>query len=256
MRTKFCGAAAAIEIVIVMVLALSVDGNAQVLTPGVNEPFNGGISSPSREVPRVMQSFIDNTFLSDVTAPTTLLGLSFRLPGSAETTYPTENLTFGRYEITLSEPSAAAAAANGLTSDTFAANMSNPQLVRAGPLVIPANSFTDNNTGPGPDGSAEFSYFIPFDTPYVINPGEDLVVLLRHSGYSPAGQTLWNFDSFTYTNGGRVSTAGTDATTGALLPDTVLKYAFVVPEPSGVALLGVAAVAALRRGRRRARAAA
>ena len=48
MRMKFCGAAAAI----VTVLALSVvDGKAQVLTPGVNEPFNGGISSPSREVP-------------------------------------------------------------------------------------------------------------------------------------------------------------------------------------------------------------
>ena len=202
----------------VLLLAIAVvPVEAQMLTPGVDEAFNGGLSSPSREVPRVMQSFIDNSFLSDVTTPTTISGLSFRLPGVANTSYPAlGDLNFTRYEITLAEPSAAAAAANALTSDTFADNMSNAVLVRSGALNVPLGSFTDNSTGPGPEGSAEFSFVIPFTTNYVIQPGQDLVVLLRHNGHGDLNgvETRWNFDSFTYVSGGRVATGNVDATSG------------------------------------------
>jgi hypothetical protein len=237
------------------VVALSVSAvNAQILTPGVNEAWNGGLSSPSREAPRVMQSFIDSSFLTDVIVPVPVTGLSFRLPASANTTYPSQDLNFGRYEITLALPSAAAAAANGLTSDTFADNMTAPILVRSGALTIPTDSFTDNDTGPGVSsqaGPAEFSFFIDFDTPYLLAPGQDLVVLIRHNGHGlPLGTVpAWNFDDFAWTNGGRVSTGNVDATSGSLLPNTVLKYALVIPEPSSLALLGVGGLLALRRRR-------
>jgi hypothetical protein len=213
--------------------------HAQVLTPGVDQPYNGGLSSNSREAPRVLQTFFDNSFLTDVTTPTTLTGLSFRLPAIASSVpanvpYPKVDLTFARYDITLAKPSQAAIDANALVSDTFADNMQNPVAVRTGQLTIPAGSLTDNDTGPGPEGSAEFSFFIPFSTPYTLQPGDDLVVLVRQSGHGNNDEIKWNFDSFGYTSGGRVATGNTDAASGALVPDTVMKYAFQVQSTPAV----------------------
>ena len=48
------------------------------------------------------------------------------------TAYPTVDLNFARYDITLAQPSEAAAGANALVSDTFADNMSTPVVVRTG----------------------------------------------------------------------------------------------------------------------------
>jgi hypothetical protein len=56
-------------------------------------------------------------------------------------------LNYGRYDITLARVSAATAAADGLTSATFADNMQDPVLVRSGPITIPQNSFVSNAAG-------------------------------------------------------------------------------------------------------------
>lgn len=225
---------------------------------GVNQPFNGGFSSPSRSVARVYQSFLDDSLFTNLTAPTTVNGLSFRLPGVAGTTYPVGNLNFAQYDISIGLPSASAATAQTLTSTTFADNSTGDTALRTGALTIPAGSFTDNNTGIGDDtpnsGNAEFSFFIPFSTPYVLSPGTDYVLLIRHGGYTtdaPGGtETQWNFDALTYAAGSVVNTSGNvSSTTGASF-GTINKYAFrEVPEPSGVAILGLSGLAMLRRRR-------
>lgn len=237
---------------IVASLSLAGAGSAAVITPNVDAPFSGGFSSLSREAPRVLQNFIDSSFLGDVTTPTTVYGLSFRLPGSANASYPAGvDLVFSRYDVTLAKASAAAAAANALTSTTFADNMTDPVLVRSGALTIPADSLTDADSGPGPAGSAEFSFVIDFTTPYTIQPGDDLVVLVRHSGHGNATVIRYNFDSYAYAGGVAVSTAADPDAAAANFAlsafSAVNKYALVVPEPAALSLLALAGLALRRR---------
>lgn len=222
---------------------------------GVEQVFNGGFSSPSRQnVARVYQVFLDDANFSNLSGPTEVNGLSFRLPGIAETTYPIADISFSQYEISIGAPSAAAQAAQTLSSTTFADNFVSPTTVRTGALIIPAGSFTDNDSGIGDDtpaqGNAEFSFFIPFATPVVLSPGTDYVMLIRHGGYtSSTTETQWNFDSLGYTNGSVVNTSSVNGTSGGFF-SSVNKFAFSeVPEPSSLALLGGASLMMLRRRR-------
>ena len=52
-------------------------------------------------MPRVYQVYLDDTLFTGITAPTAVNGLSFRLPGSANTSYPLSDLTFAQYDISL-----------------------------------------------------------------------------------------------------------------------------------------------------------
>jgi len=151
------------------------------------------------------------------------------------------------------EPSSAAsAAANGLTSATFADNMLDAVLVRSGPLTIPLGSFKSN--GPGED--ADFSFVINFDTPYEFTPGQDLVMLVRHDGHGDVNgqETRWNFDGYEWANGTVVSTLNVDDEVANFGPGSFnvanrIQFTFV-PEPSSAALLGLGATAWLLRRRR------
>lgn len=161
------------------------------------------------------------------------------------------DMTFGRYDITLAKPSAASAAANGLTSATFADNMLDPVLVRSGSLTIPVNGFISN----GANEDAEFSFKIAFDSPYVFTPGQDLVMLVRHNGHGDVFgvETRWNFDGYAWTNGSVVNTQSVDALVGNFGPGSFnianrIEFT-VVPEPASALVLGLGAtmMAALRR---------
>ncbi len=176
-----------------------------------------GFSSLSRESDRVLQQFYDASFFSGISEPVLLTAMSFRLPALAGVDYPElGDLDFGRYEITLAEPSPAAAAANGLTSATFADNMMAPVLVRAGALTIPQGSFESNASGV----EAEFSFVLQFDTPYPFTPGQDLVLLVRHDGHGDVHgvETRWNFDGYAWTNGTVLSTGDVDDAVGNFGP--------------------------------------
>jgi hypothetical protein len=209
-------------------------------------PSDGLFSSLSREAPRVLQQFYSASFFTSITAPAEITAMSFRLPSSAGVNYPAlGDLNFARYEITLAQPSAGAAAANGLTSATFADNMVDPVQVRSGALTIPLASFISNATGE----DAEFSFIIAFDTPYVFTPGQDLVMLVRHSGHGDVNgvETRWNFDGYAWANGSVVSTtADVDAAVANFGPGSfnlANKIQFtVIPEPSALALLVMGAL--------------
>lgn len=208
-------------------------------------------SSLSRESTRVLQQFYDASFFTSVQVPTQITAMSFRLPPSADVNYPANNdISFSRYDITLAKASAATALADGLTSATFADNMDSPMVVRAGPLTIPQESFISNASGV----DAEFSFIINFDTPYLYTPGDDLVMLVRHTGHgdNPTVQTRWNFDGYTWVNGSVVSTgADPDVAVGNFGPGTfnVANKIMFLPEPSALMLLALGGVAMLRRRR-------
>lgn len=225
-------------------LSVSVAQSFTVVT-GDGLPSNGLFSSLSREAPRVLQQFYDDPFFSAIASPMQITAMSFRLPAIADVDYPAlGDLNFGRYEITLAKPSAAVAAANGLTSATFADNMLDAVLVRSGSLNVPLGSFESNAA----DEDAEFSFIINFDTPYDFTPGQDLVMLVRHSGHGDVNgvETRWNFDGYAWANGSVVSTTSdVDAAVGNFGPGSfnlANKIQFtVIPEPSTVALLGLGA---------------
>lgn len=223
---------------------------AQNIVTGEGLPYVG-FSSLSREADRVLQQFYDDSFFATVDQPLQITAMSFRLPAVAGVDYPAlGDLNFGRYDITLAEPSAAAVAANGLTSATFADNMSNPVLVRSGPLTVPQFSFESNAVG----ADADFSFIITFDTPYNFTPGQDLVMLVRHDGHGDVHgvETRWNFDGYAWTNGSVVSTGNVDDAVGNFGPGSFnlanrIQFTFV-PEPAGLVLL---ALGGLLIGRRR-----
>ncbi len=210
-----------------------------------------GFSSLSREATRVLQQFYDDSFFTDVLVPTEITAMSFRLPAIAAVNYPANNdISFGRYDITLAKPSAASMAANGLTSATFADNMVSSVLVRSGPLTIPQDSFISNAV----NVDAEFSFVITFDTPYLYTPGDDLVMLVRHNGHgdNPTVQTRWNFDGYAWTNGTVVSTgADPDAAVGNFGPGSfnIANKIQFLPEPSALVLLALGSVGLIRRRR-------
>jgi len=254
MNLKLKSAAA---IAMLSVLLATPSSQAITVVTGGNLDSDGLFSSLSREAPRVLQQFYDESFFSTITSPTEILAMSFRLPPSANVNYPAlGDLDFARYEITLAKPSAATAAANGLTSATFADNMVDPVLVRVGALNVPLNSFISNALG----DDAEFSFEIAFDTPYLYTPGDDLVMLVRHSGHGDVNgvETRWNFDGYAWANGSVVSTsADVDAAVGNFGPGAFnlankIQFRFV-PEPSSVVLALFASLFVGNRARRQSR---
>ena len=240
---------------VLALLALAVHSPAQAafVVTGEGLPFSG-FSSLSREADRVLQQFYDDTYFSSIAQPLAITAMSFRLPAIAETDYPAlGDLNFGRYDITLAKPSAASAAANGLTSATFADNMIDAVLVRSGPITIPLGSFESNAA----NEDAEFSFVFQFDTPYLFTPGQDLVMLVRHDGHGDVNgqETRWNFDGYAWTNGSVVSTINVDDAVGNFGPGTFnlanrIQFTFV-PEPTAAVLLCLGLLAGCGRFRRR-----
>ena len=222
-------------------------------TPFAVDEASDNLTTPFRNLPRVLQMYFNQSDLGAFAGGVDITGIQFRLdgitPAVSTLTWPTADINFSRYDVQLSDSSAAAFAGGELTSSTFADNIGpDVTMVRSGPLTVTANSFAeDGSTSTG----ASFGFLINFATPFRYQPGEDLVVTIRHSGFAET-QEQPNFDATPFVDGRNDALAGTgsaDATTGGFFGTNITQFTFApIPEPTGLALL--AAGAALMRRRR------
>lgn len=167
--------------------------------------------------------------LSDIAAGTTITGISFRRNGSLTGSYPTTELSFSDFEITLAE----AANAIGSFGSSAAGNMTDPVKVRDGALAVPAGSY------PGDASPNAWGPVISFDSGYTYQGG-DLVLLMTH-----AGITGWsgNLDGVTSDGasgyvarwGGSFQTDSLGFTANTMVIQ--LHYG-AVPEPGTTAVIG------------------
>jgi hypothetical protein len=216
------------------------------------------LTTPFRNAPRVLQMYFHRSELAGFTEPVNISGMQFRIDGASPgpgvgLTWPSADLSFGRYDVQLSDSSAAAFAGNELTSSTFADNLGpDVTTVRSGGLTVPAGSFLNNGTA---STGASFGFLVNFATPFTYTPGEDLVVTIRHDGYLPGTEPQPNFDAALFVDGRNDALAGTgsaDATTGAFFGTNITQFTFApVPEPAGLAAaaFGLAGLAARPRRR-------
>lgn len=231
---------------------------ADVVTPIL--PENQGLSTVLRSAPRTYEEYLAASNFASITTPTLFTGMQFRLAlgtvsGVPVGTWPSQALAFTQYDIQLSVASAQLVADGEYLSaaPTFASYQgANVTTVRSGPLVITPGSFTNNgNASPNP-----FGFTINFTTPYLFMPGDSLVVLIRLSGYTPAGEPQPFFAATGFVNGTAdaiSSTVGSAATVpnGFSSPVFINFITLAIPEPGTTALIGlglcVGIVTALRR---------
>ncbi|MCF7854962.1 MAG: PEP-CTERM sorting domain-containing protein [Candidatus Pacebacteria bacterium] len=185
------------------------------------------------------QEQIAGSQLSAITVGNTITALRYRLNGGSSIAGPTSQINFDNYDITLAQ----ATNTIGSWSTTFADNMTDPVQVRSGTLSIAAGTF---GTGiPAPWGP-----WIQFDVPYVYQGG-DLVLLVSHDGHGGSD------NSFLDANGSGTEFAGqyrigyNETTSSSGVGVTVIQFAAeIVPEPTTLALLGLAAACVANRRRR------
>jgi hypothetical protein len=125
--------------------------------------------------PRTYQVQYARAALAELPTTAKITGLGFRLNTIATAGYPSSLVTWPNFEVTLAEATSPVAQ----MSSSFGANMRTPVRVKSGPFSIDANTF--------PAGSSpnEFGTFVVFDTPYIYQGG-DLVMMLRHPGSDAA----------------------------------------------------------------------
>lgn len=144
-----------------------------------------GVSIPGQ----TYQVYIDPTQLAAFTTPQTIYGLRLRASVDPRNdgyapAWPPGDVTLSQYDIELSRASTAirTGAEIASTATSFAQNQAPPiMLVRSGPLTIPALSYPiDTNTTP--EKPNPFGAYIGFNTPYVYNPGDEILVTVRAAG--------------------------------------------------------------------------
>lgn len=197
--------------------------------------------------PRTVQFLMNANQLTDlVDRPIT--GITYRLSNVTPGAYPLVPTTWAEYRIRLG-PAVAPAAATTTFADNYT---SPPQLVRSGPLTVPPIAWP---TGGGGTVPAPWGFEIVFDTPYVYTGGH-LALLLTHPGSDNTSQGNSLLDAAAASSPGLgtdfacVIGPGLDAATGTPnnFPNVVRFTAgAVVPEPSALALGGLALAAVGRR---------
>ena len=268
--SRRCRAAQATVFALLLLMGYAVPTRAAVAvlpTPFTTAEGDDSLTTPVRTAPRVLQMYFhrSDAAIAFGSGPVSVTGFQVRLnvrdsdgfladaPGP---TWPPQALNYGRYDVQLSDSSAAAFAGNELTSTTFANNMgSNVVTTRSGALTVPADSFLNNGT-PGTDLAtatpSSFGFLISFATPYTWTPGTDLLVTIRHDGAgSPAGIPIVSFDAAAFVDGRNDALAATvsaDDTVGAFFGTNVTQFTFTpIPEPAALSTLAFGALLIRRR---------
>jgi hypothetical protein len=242
MRSQFVAVALACALGTPLLADVIVAPNANASVAG-----NGGLNTLLRDAnnPRTYQVQIAASELG-AAAGQQITGVQFRLqPSSANATpWPATDATWANYDITLAE------AANPISSmsTTFASNMTNPVVVRSGPLTMTANSYPGGATAPTPN---DWGFFISFTTPYTYNGG-DLVIHFSHDGSNLSNNRF--LDSISTTGPGygtavrALSGTGYQVATGSAASFTIMQLTYI-PAPSSLALLGLGGLVCARRRR-------
>ena len=122
-------------------------------------------------------------------------------------------------------------------------------------MTILAGSYVDL---PGSLDTNPFGPVIPFDTPYVYNPGEELVMYLTHTGSNPSTEppAFFPLTFFSIGSATGVSDTGTylSNNASAFFDPFIVQFTTVpVPEPSSLILIGVGTLTFIRHQFRRRR---
>lgn len=146
-----------------------------VVAPGNNATVGGnvGLNTLVRitNAPRTYQAQFAAAALGGLPVGARITELRFRQATNNTVNFPTTNLAWAQYQVTLAQ--AANSVAN--MSTNFADNLVAPIVVRDGPLTLPAEIFTAGNV------PNLFAPLVVFDTPYTYQGG-DLVMHVTHSG--------------------------------------------------------------------------
>lgn len=213
---------------LVMTLAAGVAlGQGNVTAPNANDTVagNGGLNTVVRDsgFPRTYQFQVAASELASIPPGASITGMQWRLQPSAAngTSWPASDVTWSTYDVTMAQ----AANPIGSMSTTFAANMTNPMIVRTGPMTIGPNSYPGGVTAPPAVNG--WGPMVVFTTPYTYGGG-DLVVYLTHPGSNIVGNRF--LDSLTTTGPGygtavRAFSATTqNATVGAAAAHTIVRF--------------------------------
>lgn len=254
-----------LSIFVVLGFSSAVSSAATLTVPGSAVSPNSGVNTVLRTLPRVYQSYIDESQLASITQPIQITGMRFRLAagenwrpaGYVGTSWPNADLTFADWTIQMGQASSTIIADEEIiaTTTTFNQNMeAAPIITRTGGLTLSANSFqADGGSAVGAVHS--FGPLITFTTPYVLNPGETLVYAVAHSGYGATGTPLNAFfETADFANG--IADAVSSTVAGATFNSTpngfsspyIVQFEYVViPEPGSASVLLLTGLAALRR---------
>ena len=236
--------------VIAALAAVSTAGFAQVLVvPGAQENVEGNINNGfpfhytgfngNLNAQRYQQVYGANAF---TTGPILITGISFRPDAIAGDAF---NVVLPSILIRMSTTSMAV---DGLSS-TFSANIgADETTVRSGPLSI-----SSLDTGPVA-GPKDFDIFIPFTTSFVYDPSQGNL-LMDVFGVGSTMSTFFDAQSTTGDAVSRVFTSTLDPfgdtadqiSTLGLITQFHYEPAEVVPEPATFALMGMGALAYLKR---------
>jgi hypothetical protein len=212
---------------------LAVEGDG---SEGAGNSAGGGIIDAASTI----QFIYGSSFLSGIPIGAQIGGIQFRREGGFAST-PNADVTYTNFSLTLSK----SLAAPGSLSTTFASNQGPDAIeVRNGSLFVATNAY------PGTLSPNAFGPVISFTTPYTYTGG-DLLVTIRHTGAdSNIGVQ------------GRILDAENDPnlqyllSTGSLSTTATVNHAYapvanlIIPEPTGLCLLGGGALLLCRRARR------
>jgi hypothetical protein len=193
---------------------------------------------------RTYQQIISSTQLTAL-AGTNLTGVQWRMDGAAAAAWPTLAGTISTFTVNIG-----AGVAPSAQSTTFAANFtSGPTMVRTGALSFAVGAFT---VGSSPN---LFGPTVTFDTPYLYTGG-NLTIEYRFTGIS--NETAQpSLDATTADTGQGTDYVAQFAASNTATTSLGLNGRFVVtrftsspvPEPASMGVLGIGALALIRRKR-------
>lgn len=243
----------------IVLAGASIASGQIVIASGTESATESGLNTAVRNAPRAYQAMYTAANFGAVTSPVSVSGMQLRLAigenwrpaGYVGASWPDANINFADYEIVMARctPALLADGEYLSTTPTFASYLSNPVVVRTGPLTIPANSFQADG---GAAGIHSWGFLFNFSTSYTINPGDSLIIQIRHSGYGATGTPLNAFFASRSFQNGLTDAISSTASQAAAAPNAFSSPYFVnlvVPTPGAAALFGVAGFTTVRRRR-------